>query len=94
VVLARRAVRSGSAAASEALARQSRYQDVRDSLRVKEVRIREDERFLICFNPEAAERDVKIRERLVAQLTELIDGTDALTATKRAELREVISTKP
>jgi transposase len=87
-------LRSGSAEATEALARQGRYQDVRDNLRVKEVRIREDERFVICFNPEAAERDAKIRERLIAQLTALIEGTDTLNATKRAELRGVISTKP
>ncbi|MFF0203219.1 IS1634 family transposase [Streptomyces sp. NPDC005017] len=87
-------LRSGSAEATEALARQGRYQDVRDNLRVKEVRIREDERFVICFNPEAADRDAKVRDRLVAHLTELIDNTDKLTPTKRAELRGVISTKP
>jgi hypothetical protein len=87
-------LRSGSAEATQALARQGRYQEVRDNLRVKEVRIREDERFVICFNPEAATRDAKTRGRLVTQLTELIDGTDALSATKRAELRGVISTKP
>src|SRR4051812_6907414 len=87
-------LRSGSVEATEALARQGRYQDVRDSLKVKEVQIREDERFIICFNPAAAERDAKVRERLVAQLTALIKGTDTLSATKRAELRGVISTKP
>jgi transposase len=87
-------LRSGSAEATEALARQGRYQDVRDNLRVKEVRIRDDERFVICFNPEAAMRDAHVRQRMVAQLTDLIDGTDTLSATKRAELRGVISTKP
>jgi hypothetical protein len=87
-------LRSGSAEATDALARQGRYQQVRDNLKVKQVRIREDERFIICFNPEAAERDTRVRERLVAQLTGLIDGTDKLSATKRAELRGVISTKP
>jgi transposase len=61
---------------------------------VKEVRIRDDERFVICFNPEAAMRDAHVRQRMVAQLTDLIDGTDTLSATKRAELRGVISTKP
>jgi hypothetical protein len=44
--------------------------------------------------PEAADRDAATRARLVAQLTELIDGTDKLPTTKRAELRGVISTKP
>jgi Transposase DDE domain len=87
-------LRSGSAEAAAALSRQGRYQDVAANLRVKEVRISEDERFVICYNPEAAERDAAVRARLTAQLEELIAGTDKLTATKRAELRGVISTKP
>jgi hypothetical protein len=87
-------LRSGSAEATAALARQGRYQDVAANLRVKEVRIAEDERFVICYNPEGADRDAKVRGRMLAQLEELIKASDALTATKRAELRGVISTKP
>ena len=87
-------LRSGSAEAGAALSRQGRYQHVAANLRVKEVRIAEDERFVICHNPEGAERDAAIRARLIAQLKELIDGTDALGKDKRAELRGVISTKP
>ncbi len=87
-------LRSGSAEAQAALSRQGRYQDVAANLRVKEVRISEHERFVICHNPEGAERDAGVRSRMLAQLTELIAGTDKLTATKRAELRGVISTKP
>jgi len=87
-------LRSGSAEAGAALSRQGRYQEVASNLRVKEVRIAEDERFVICHNPEGAERDAAIRARLIAQLKELIDGTDALGKDKRAELRGVISTKP
>jgi Transposase DDE domain len=87
-------LRSGSAEASAALSRQGRYQEVAENLRVKEVRIAEDERFVICHSPEGAERDAAIRARLVTQLKELIDGTDALGKDKRAELRGVISTKP
>ena len=87
-------LRSGSAEAGAALSRQGRYQDVAANLRVKEVRIAEDERFVICHNPEGAERDAAIRARLITQLKELIDGTDALGKDKRAELRGVISTKP
>jgi hypothetical protein len=49
---------------------------------------------VICFNPEAAERDAAVRERMLAQLDEMITGSDKLTATKRAELRGVISTRP
>ena len=87
-------LRSGSAEAGAALSRQGRYQEAAGSLRVKEVRIAEDERFIICHNPEGAERDAAIRARMITQLKELIDGTDALSKEKRAELRGVISTKP
>ena len=87
-------LRSGSPEAAAALSRQGRYQDVAGNLRVKEVRIAEDERFVIRHNPEGAERDAAIRARMIAQLKELIDGTDALAKDKRAELRGVISTKP
>lgn len=87
-------LRSGSAEATAALSRQGRYQQVADNLRVKEVRISDHERFVICHNPDAAERDAAVRTRLLTQLDELITGTDTLTATKRAELRGVISTKP
>jgi hypothetical protein len=86
-------LRSGSAEATAALARQGRYQEVAGNLRVKEVRISDHERFVVCFNPDAADRDAATRARMVAQLEELIDGSDKLTATKRAELRGVISTK-
>ena len=87
-------LRSGSAEAAAALSRQGRYQDVAENLRVKEVRIAEDERFVICHNPEGAERDAAIRARMIAQLKELIGGSDTLGKDKRAELRGVISTKP
>jgi hypothetical protein len=87
-------LRSGSAEAKAALQRQGRYAEVAGNLRVKEVRISEHERFVICHNPQQADRDATTRARLVAQLTELIAATDKLPTTKRAELRGVISTKP
>jgi hypothetical protein len=87
-------LRSGSAEANAALSRQGRYQRARDNLQVKEVKIAEDERFVICYNPEQAERDAALREVMVGKLTALIAGTDALTVTKRAELRGRISTMP
>jgi hypothetical protein len=87
-------LRSGSAEAGAALSRQGRYQEVAENLRVKEVRIAEDERFVICHSPEGAERDAAIRARMIAQLKELIEDSDALTRDKRAELRGVVSTKP
>ena len=87
-------LRSGSAEASAALSRQGRYQDVAGNLKVKGVRIAEDERFVICFNPEGAERDAGVRARMIARLDEAITGSDQLSRDKRAELRGVISTRP
>jgi Transposase DDE domain len=87
-------LRSGSAEAKAALSRQGRYAEVAGNLRVKEVRISEHERFVICHNPDQADRDATVRARLLAQLEETIAGTDKLPTTKRAELRGVISTKP
>lgn len=65
-----------------------------DNLRVKQVRTGDGDRFVIAHNPEAADHDTTIRARLLERLTEMIAGSDELTATKRAELRGVISTKP
>ena len=77
-----------------ALSRPGRYKDVAGNLKVKEVKTGEAERFVVCFNPEAAERDAQVRGRLLAQLEELIKDSDRLPPLKRAELRGVISTKP
>ena len=87
-------MRSGSAEATAALSRQGRYQRVAPNLRVNQVRIAEGERFVICFNPDAAERDAGIRARRVALPEEMVDGSDRLSTTKRAELRWAISIKP
>ncbi len=87
-------LRSGSAEAGAALSRQGRYKDVAGNLKVKEVKIAGDERFVICFSPEAAERDAAVRTRMIAQLEEAIKDSDQLSKDKRAELRGVISTKP
>jgi hypothetical protein len=87
-------LRSGSPEAAAALSRQGRYQEVAGNLRVKEVRIAEDERFVICYSTEGAEQDAATRARMITQLKELIEGTDKLGKDKRAELRGVISTKP
>ncbi|WP_224388982.1 IS1634 family transposase [Pseudonocardia sp. ICBG1293] len=87
-------LRSGSAEAVAAVSRQGRYQEVSANLRVKEVKISDTERFVVCHNPQAAERDAAVRANLVERLEAMIADTDRLSATKRAELRGVISTKP
>jgi len=87
-------LRGGSGEAQAALARAGRYQEVAGGLRIKEVRLGGGDRFVLCHNPEAAERDAAVRGRLLARLAEMIAGSDALSPTKRAELRGAISTKP
>jgi hypothetical protein len=87
-------LRSAPKEAQAALSRAGRYKEVAGNLRVKEVKLAEDERFIICANPESAERDAAVRARLVAHLTDLIKDSDRLPAMKRAELKGVLSTKP
>jgi Transposase DDE domain len=88
-------LRSESPLVKAALSRQGRYQAVAGNLQVKEVRLPDaPDRLVICYNPEAAARDAAIRVELIAKLEETITGTDALTATKRAELRGKISMMP
>ena len=87
-------LRSGSPEATAALARPGRYQDVSANLRVKEVKVSEHERFVVCHNPDAADRDAAVRASLVERLEAMIAGSDRLSPTKRAELRGAISTKP
>src|SRR4029078_807661 len=86
--------RCDSPQSEAALSRQGRYPDIGENMRVKEVKVSETERFVICHNPDAATRDAHIREQLVAQLDELIAGSDSLPVLKRGELRGKISTKP
>ena len=78
-----------------ALSRQGRYTTSPTNMRVKEVKVSDTERFVICHNPDARRRDAaRPRSRLVAQLEAMIAGSDRLAGTKRAELRGMISTKP
>ena len=60
----------------------------------KEVRISDTERFVICHNPGASERDKHMRDQLTAELAELIDGSGQLSDFKRGELRGKIASKP
>ena len=88
-------LRSGSAEVKAAMSRQGRYKEVRDNLQVKEVRLGDDgDRFVICLNPDQAGHDAAIRARLVSQLEELIDGSDALTAAERGKIEGSLAGKP
>jgi transposase len=62
-------MRDGNALVTQVLSRQGRYQQVRDNLRVKEVRLEgTDQRFIICHNPEQAERDKLQRQQAVTRI--------------------------
>jgi Transposase DDE domain len=95
--------------AAAGLARAGRYRTVADNLRVKEVHVApggdqdgaadaqqgaRTQRFVVCHNPEAAERDQQVRANLVAHLTQLIDGSDTWPARRRDELVGSLRAKP
>jgi Transposase DDE domain len=86
--------------AAAALARPGRYHAVAGNLRVKEVWVpardagERAERFVVCHNPEQAQRDRLVRGRLVQHLEGLIDGSDAWSQRKRDELAGSLKDKP
>jgi len=62
-------MRDGNPLVETVLSRQGRYQQVKDNLRVKEVRLDEhDARFVICHNPEQAERDAAQRADAITRI--------------------------
>ena len=98
-------LRHTNAEAAAALARPGRYRTVAGNLRVKEVDVApgghgngddgaRTQRFVVCHNPEQAERDQTVRGQLVAYLEQLIDGSDAWTDSRRSELVGSLKTKP
>ncbi len=89
-------LRGNDKEANTALARQGRCHEVAENLRVKEVIIDDAtmrDRFVICHNPEEARRDQAVREALLAQLSDAIAGSDALTPEERQKLYGRLSTK-
>ena len=96
-------LRHTNAEAADALARPGRYHDVADNLRVKEIRVAPGggnnegaraERFVVCHNPDAAQRDAAVRERLIEHLCGLIDGSDAWSKRRRDEFVGSLKGKP
>lgn len=64
-------MRAGDEVTKEVLARQGRYHEVRDNLRVKEVIVGDGERrrrYVVCHNPDEAARQQAHRNKLVTQL--------------------------
>ncbi|MFV2064147.1 MAG: IS1634 family transposase [Chloroflexota bacterium] len=90
-------LRGGSAEAKAALARQGRYHRVAGNLEVKEVVIDEGtmrDRFVICRNPQEAERDAAVRGQLLEQLELVIAGSDGLAPTARDAIACKARAKP
>jgi hypothetical protein len=52
------------------------------------------DRFVVCHNPERAERDRTVREHILTRLEAEIAGADKLTPRKQAELYGALATKP
>ncbi|MGH3444387.1 MAG: IS1634 family transposase, partial [Nocardioidaceae bacterium] len=91
--------------AAAALARPGRYRTVAGNLRVKQIHVAPGgvgdgdggvraARFVVCHNPEQAERDATVRDNLINHLTKQITGSDAWTASKRSEFFGSLKTKP
>ncbi len=98
-------LRNTNAEAAAALARPGRYRTVAGNLRVKEVAVAPGgtgdgdggaraQRFVVCHNPEQADRDEAVRGRLVAHLEQLMAGSDSWTDRRRDELVGSLKTKP
>jgi Transposase DDE domain len=76
-------LRDGTADVAQVLSRQGRYQRVRDNLRVKEVRLGEGDaarRFVLCHNPEQADRDRHQREQQLALVAAELERIATLRA--------------
>jgi transposase len=98
-------LRSTNVEAAAALARPGRYKTVAGNLRVKEVHVAPggegdgDQgaravRFVVCHNPEQADRDGAVRANLITHLEQLIDGSDSWPARRRDELVGALRAKP
>ena len=89
-------LRNTNGEAAAALSRPGRYRTVAGNLRVKEVAVAPGgkgdgdegaraQRFVVCHNPEKADRDALVRERLVAHLESLVVGSDSWSDRRRDE---------
>jgi hypothetical protein len=78
-------MRDGNPLVEQVLSRQGRYQQVGDNLRVKEVRLdHTDQRFVICHNPDQAQRDKASREEAVARIQAELERIKAQRQRDRA----------
>jgi transposase len=68
--------RKGTEVVEKVLSHPGRFQDVKENLRVKEVRI-QDRRYVVCHNPQEAQRQRTHREELLKELEEEIRSLEA-----------------
>jgi len=98
-------LRNTNSEAAAALSRPGRYRTVAGNLRVKEVAVAPGgngdgdqgaraQRFVVCHNPEQADRDEAVRGRLVAHLEQLMAGSDSWSDRRRDEFVGSLKTKP
>jgi len=98
-------LRNTNSEAAAALARPGRYRTVAGNLRVKEVAVAPGgkgdgdqgaraQRFVVCHNPEQADRDATVRGQLLAHLEQLMTGSDTWTERRRDEFVGSLKTKP
>jgi len=98
-------LRHTNSEAAAALARPGRYRTVAGNLRVKEVAVAPGgigdgdegarvQRFVVCHNPEQADRDAAVRDRLVTHLESLMAGSDGWTGRRRDEFVGSLKSKP
>ncbi|MGD9706025.1 MAG: IS1634 family transposase [Pseudonocardia sp.] len=82
-------MRDGSPHAAEALSRQGRYQQVRDNLRVKEVKLDSTPgiRWIICHNPDEAERDAAARDAAISRIAGELDRITTARTRAREQAR-------
>jgi transposase len=90
-------VRRDSKEVEAALSRQGRYRQLADNLEIKEVVLDDGtmrDRFVICRNSEAAERDAARRQEQIEELERAIADSDQLAEVKRAELAARLRSQP
>ncbi len=90
-------LRHASGEATAALGRAGRYHVAAGNLKVKEVLVGDgarQQRFVVCHNPEAAERDQQVRANLLTYLESQIKGSDDWTKSRRDELAGKLRTTP
>jgi len=90
-------LRRDSKEVEAALSRQGRYRRLADNLEIKEVVLDDGtmrDRFVICRNPEAAERDAARRAQIIEELELAIADSDQLADDKRAELAARLRSRP